>query len=274
VAAAVWKTCQADPHWGGLAELFACLVELDEPGLHEWLVRQAYEPDGVVRTSGRRAWIIRALARIDIDAAFRACESALLSEAHDLSDLARTLIDLDPERAIPVLCKVAAQAAKAAVRYAVGLALRHVRQRVLVRAELENLLQSQSATERKVAVELAGWAGPGSLDASTLRAALDDHSLAVRVAAGNALGRYEIEADANELLALLKESRGAQAWSLLDAVLRSSNPHALQTKGDPLCVGDAYPDDDVPYWLHCRSRLERRVKEIEKELDDMDRKDE
>jgi hypothetical protein len=183
------------------------------------------------------------------------------------------MINLSPERAMPVVCKIAAQATKAAVRYAIGQALRLVRPNELVRAELERLLQSENASERKAAVELAGWAGPGSLSPSTLRATLDDYSIAVRAAGCNALRRHNIEADARELLALLKESCGARAWSLLDAVLRSANPHALQTKGDPLFLGDAYPDEDVPYWLYSRRQLERRVKEIEKELDDMDRKD-
>jgi hypothetical protein len=274
VAAAVWKMCQRNEDWGGLPNLFECLVELDEPGIHEWLVTQAYEPDGVVRSTGRRAAIIRALGKLDVEAAFRACESAILCGVADQLDLAKTLVGLHSEGAIPALCRIASQGARAAVRYAAGNALRFVKRKEQVCEALEKLLQSQNSTERKVAVELTGWAGPDSMYAHSLRSALDDYSISVRSAACNSLRLLEIEVEARELLTLLKQSRGARTWSLLDAVIKSANPHALQSNSDPLFLGRAYPVDDLPYWLYCKRRLDRRVKEIEKDLDDMDRKDE
>lgn len=273
VAAVVWQTIQEHPDWGGQSELLDCLASLDDPAVKEWLLREAYEPDKAVRTVGRRAWIVRTLARFDDTAAYQACESALLSGAVDHDELAKALIELNSDRAIPVVCKVAAQRAKAAVRYSIGLALRQANQKEQVSAALMTLVQSDSASDRKVALELAGWVGVGCLPKSMLLAALDDYAIAVRVAACNALRCHAVEADAIELLTLLKDSHGARAWSLLDAILNSANPQALQTRGDPLFLGDAYPHNGVPYWIYCRGQLERRAKDIDKELGDMDRKE-
>ena len=273
MAAAVWQTIQSHPHWGGQPELFDCLLDLDQSEVKEWLLTEAYEPDGAVRTSGRRAWIIRTLGKWDGEAAFRACESALLSGAKDSAELAVTLLELDVVRGISAACRLAAQNIGAEQRYSLGMALRTIKEKELLRRALEGLLKSHNSAERKAAVELAGWVGPNSLTEGSLQNVLDDDIFAVREAARDAILLYQAEKQGRQLIELFKGSRGSRAWSLLDAILSAANPHALQTKGDPLYLGDATPDDDMPYWLYSRKRLQQRSKDVEKELSDIDRRD-
>ena len=272
VGEAVWQTVQTHPDWGGQPVLFDCLLELDNPEVKEFLLREAYESDRPFRTSHHRAWIISTLGKIDREAAFRACESAMRSNFVDCDALAATLLRLDENRGVPILCQLAPRAVGVAIRYSIGHALRAVASR-LVRHSLNEMMKSDNALDRKVALALAGWAGPEAMDAEILQAAMDDYSIQVRDAACDALQRWHVENQSSQLLELLGKSRGSRAWGVLDALLSSADPRSLQTKDDRLYLGDAYPKDGAPYWLYSRKRLDDRVKEVEKELAEMDRKE-
>ncbi len=270
VAEVLWHAIQSNSWWRDSSSLIECLTELNEPEIRLFLIREAYEPDGAIHVVGHRESVIRTLLKIDSEAAFRACEHAFALRLKDRNLLATVLLDIDEQRAIPLLAKVFAWEDSTMVRHSIGRILRRCRSKELVREILQQMCLSDVSRHRCVSVELAGFQGPGFLESELRSIAINDDSAKVRSAAHTALRRQIRESQTLVLLNSFKNSSGSRTWSLLDAILDSADPILLRTQRDPVYLRDYMPADKQYCWLWIRDRLKKRVEELEKEAEKLD----
>ena len=103
----------------------------------------------------------------------------------------------------------------------------------------------RSASERKLAAELAGWVPTPALSDGLRKLAEQDSAIEVRMAALSALDRHRHEANVHSLLSEFSAARRERRWSLLIAILEAGDPHLLTDPEDSLWLGNIL-SGDVP----------------------------
>lgn len=124
---------------------------------------RSISPEGALRDANRLAFVIRGLAKFESEAAFQAARLALRQTQCNREAIPSVLLDLDPDRAIPVLCDHAPTERHTLTRWAIGRTLRHAEQTDLVLENLQEMLRSPDFASRRVGAELCGWQAGGSL---------------------------------------------------------------------------------------------------------------
>jgi hypothetical protein len=251
-------------------ELFGDSVDVQT---EELLRTEADPPEFGTHVTGRRAAAIRGLAKRDIGAAFDAAARALSkakNERHIYPDL---LIELDAEKAVPILCNRFRRVRKRLVRRAIGIALRTSGLDEQVLEYAESWLLEGDATARCRAAQLARWMGPPFLE-SSLREILSEKIAFERSEVCTALADFERQRNATILLQRLSYVRGIEAWCYLDALFSSVDPTFLAREKDILWIGPAL--DSFPDYLRRRTnelyaeRLKKTIDEIKFPSDDDD----
>ena len=268
-ATVAWNAIQSTSLWYLDEDLLYCLEELDSQEVRDFIIEGAVADDGVFVRA--RSSLIRALARFDKDAAFKAGASGLSHSKHDRERLPHTLVEIEQDRAIPVLCRAATSEQSSIVMWAIARAMRHARSSTSTRVALLEMLESGDDAQRRCGAGICGWQGTDSF-AHELRAlALDDSVEKVRVAAAAALKRQKKEGDVHDLLNALRDASSSRRWSIVESILNLGDPFLLASRDDPLWIGRSLSTDATYLWQHIKKRLNERIKELKKEAEKLDK---
>jgi hypothetical protein len=231
----------------------------------EYLLQEAEPTEGSFHVVGRRRAAIKALAKHDHEAAYDAAKSALRQGRYDRHLYPEVLIEVDSERAIPILCNHLVREQDPRVRRAVCLALRHSGRREQLESAVKGLLLG-TAFERHAAAEILGWQGNGFLIDE-----LQEHSKLenigwVRGVFLSSLALRAAELKAREVLHALSEASQIDQWRLVDALFESSPPECLGCKDDQLWIGRLF--DRLPPILqeHTNQRYRDSLDQIKREM--------
>jgi hypothetical protein len=216
-------------------------AEANEPALREEILDKAFAARSFVTTLPLRA--IQGLAKFDVMRAVEAIELGLQSHQKIERELCRLLVSIAPEAAVAKLIDAASSIERGSLRRAAGRALRRLDPDAVARGLIERM--TASASERKVAAEVAGWLPIASVSEVLGHLANYDSSIDVRNAALGELDLQRSEANIRELLAAFPAASAARRWSLLVAILETADPYLLTDREDPLWLGSIL-SDDVP----------------------------
>ncbi|MFL6236183.1 MAG: HEAT repeat domain-containing protein, partial [Thermoanaerobaculia bacterium] len=140
-----------------------------------------------------------------------------------------------------------------------------------VKSELHMRLESPDYRVRKAAVHLAGWQGPGFLEADLRRMAAEDPDDDVRWECLQALDRQNRERCVLEFMDAFRSADGTARWSYIESILALGDPRLLVTEGDPLWLGPLFTDDLGALEVHTNWRLKERFEEVKRSAERRDR---
>ena len=272
VAEVLWNSILRSQGSLGMNAPLDCLAEIDSPEVREYLIQEAHAPDRGIHVVGQKASAIRALAKLDPDAAFRAAKIALRADVKDRELYPNVLVEVDEARAVAALFESCTLDQLTLVKWAIGRALRRVRDPALVLPWLDRLMKSEDPEARAIAVEMAGWQPPTDSSINRVRQiAISDPARDVRRAAEKAIQFLDHQQTALELLGAFKEAGGSRAWSYLAAIVKVCDPLLLTTQNDPLSIWASLVEK-APSLQHFASELiEKRQAELKSEAQKADR---
>lgn len=249
-----------------------CLGEIDRPEVREFLIAEIYAGETGWHVVGQRATAIRGLAKLDQDAAFHATELALIHANKDRELVPELLMDIDEDRAIPLLCPAAIDEPSTLALWAIGRSLRWAKNSDLSQTQILDLLQSADSREQCAGASLAGWQCHAGFTSVLRSLHADSPDQDVRDAAETALCQQQTEAQVAVLLTELANSDGLQKWSILEAVIQVADPELLSSREDPQWIGAALGNAPVMMRLPAGEEIESRIKELAKEAEKLDKK--
>jgi hypothetical protein len=175
------------------------------------------------------------------------------------------LVELDEDRAVPLLCNQLAAENQRLVRRAVCMALRHVKRPESLERHALALLAGD-ASSRLAAAEIAGWA-PAAMPESTLAGAIATERLEhVRRRFVDAANARDVGRHVANVLRDLPAGNVLRQWYLVDALFDAAPPECLGRQGDPLWIGPAYDYFPPALQDYVQQRYRDELKRIEREL--------
>ena len=216
-------------------------AETSDAALRERILDAAFSAHSFVTAQPIVA--IRALARFDASRAVQAIELAFRVHPRVEQELCRLLIRVAPETAGQLLIESVLSVERESFRAAVGRALRRIDSGVVTSLIMARM--SRSATERKLAAELAGWVPTAALSDGLREMAAQDNDIEARLAALSALDRHRDEANLHSLLSDFPAAPRERRWSVMLAILEAGDPHLLTDPEDSLWLGNIL-SGDVP----------------------------
>lgn len=265
----VWSYGKDDHEWN--REVFwRAVARLDSDEVVEELWNASQDRDPM---EDERLDAIPALALLEPDAAFEIAARHLREQGLSRNGFVRLLLELDAARAVPVLIDQAVREQQTEVLWTIARALR--RAGSAVERELRARLESPDFRARKAAVHLAGWAGPGFLEADLERMAAEDPDDDVQWECLQALDRQNKERCVLELMDAFRSAQGIALWSYLESIIELGDPHLLRTENDPLWLGRLSIWELGALGVHAHWRLEERVRAVKltAERQDQNRED-
>jgi hypothetical protein len=232
-AQAVWDEMRRPKYNGMVETLLSCLGLLPDPEIRDYLRETALAPDGAGVRAGGRCDAILGVAKSDPEAAFLAARKGFADrDGRDRSLYPHLLMQLDQDRAIPILLDGLVQKPDSGMTAAIGRALTNYD----VNDWLFDGFESHETLSRQAACSLAGWREPTDQIRTALLAGLDDPDNEVVKAAKSSLYLLDRAMETNRLVERIcvTENRD-QRWILLDAILALADP------------GEA--DNPPPAWL-------------------------
>lgn len=266
---AVWSYGK-DAHEWNREVFWKAMVRLDSEEVVDELWKASQDRDAM---EDERLDAIPALALLEPAAAFDVAARHLRDAGPHRNGFVWLLLDLDAERAVPVLIEQAVREQQTEVLWTIARRLR--RAGPAVERELRARLESPDFRVRTAAVHLAGWAGPGFLKADLTRMAAEDPDDDVQWECLQALDRQNKESCVLELMDAFRSAHGVAQWSYLESILELGDPHLLRTKDDSLWIGKFLPEELSALNHHAAWRLEERIRKVKQaaEREDRDRKD-
>ena len=241
-------------------DLYGIAAEAGDAALREQILDRAFATRSFVATQPLHA--IEALAKFDVARAVEAIELAFQLHPKIERELSQLLVRIAPETAATRLVDAVLSIERKSLHRAVGRALRSLDLEVVSRLVVERM--SGLVSERKAAVELAGWLPTPETSEALSNLADHDSANEVRHAALAALDRHRREASVRALLAAFPMATPDRRWSLLIAILEAGDPRLLADHEDSLWLGNILTDE-VPavYEHHANSVLRQRMKKEE-----------
>ena len=123
---------------------------------------------------------------------------------------------------------------------------------------------NRSATERKLAAELAGWVPTAALSDGLRKIAAQDSDIEARLAALSALNRHRDEANLRSLFSDFSAASRERRWSLMVAILQAGDPHLLTDPEDSLWLGNILSGDVPAAFKDHANRVLRQRKQRNK----------
>lgn len=235
---------------------FDIAAEASDPALRDQILDKAFAVHSFIVTEPLRA--IEGLARFDMVRAVDAIELALQSHPKIERQLCQLLVRLAPEAAPEKLFNAAVVTERESLRVAAGRALRRPDPAAV--APLLTGRMKGTASERKIAVELAAWVPVHVIADALAELAEHDSASEVRHAALLALERHRKEASLRALLDAFRTAGYEKRWSLLTAILNGTDAHLLKDRDDPLWLGHILTDElPAVFEQHANEVLRQRI---------------
>ncbi len=243
-----------------LGELDA-FAELDRQDVQEWIEDLAFEDYWM--DFGARQGAIRALARRDPGRAFAAARLLTAPDAPHRPDAPALLLEIDTDRALPLLREWVEDEDSVLLVATVGEALH-------LAGELPAFLgwlEDPSPRLREgacIAAEVLPWSEPL---AAVLRQRLYDEAWSVRVAANQALDRIWHAREIDRLVeAIVAEPDNTRRWCLLEVTLEGGHPGLAGPYRQQPWVARLF--EHLPLAMRQRivERLEQRRKKLRDDL--------
>ena len=235
--------------------------------IEERLRRSATGAENWIWYLGSKASAIRALSVSDRNEAYETALAALgNSQSRDRERYPEILIQMAKEQAVPHLFEQMTVEKQTAVRWAIVRALSPCD----LNALLESKFVSEDARERRAACQIVGHQPDISRWEQALLSCLNDASLSVVGAAGDALRQLRMNCELNTLIeAYHTASDAPKRWALLDIILDT---------GDPGEAGNALPewvsrlcrDMERLTWIYVREHLAEKQKKQESKASTQD----
>jgi hypothetical protein len=272
VAEKIWQQIKENGLPFVCVELLTLLGNLNLPEIREFLLHEAYEPEGSFSIARRREAAIRGLAKLDPDAAFEAVQNGLHHWTRERESLPGLLADLDEERAIPILCRAAIVEKSTLAEWAIGRALRWARAQECVRGSVAQMLSSENRREKLVGAQITGWLSGEYFDRDLKTLALNCTDRNVAESALSAISRRQAHAEVEQLLSTAAVMDGLPQWRLISAALKLGDPWLLAAANDPVSFVPLVRALSAWNRLKVRDALEKRKKSLVKEAEDVDRR--
>jgi HEAT repeat protein len=236
---------------------------LDTPRIMDFLEMEAFQPDGNLRFSGKKARSIRALGVFKSSWAYAAALRVLRNpEANDRQEIAMVLLELDRELAIPTLISHAITEPSLLLRTSIARALRKegIVQQLIV------ALNDADPQARSSACFLLSFADPTPEVLRETRKLLDDIDEGVYEITIDAVHRLTEASVTNELgSAYMAEQSLGRRWILLDAALETTEP-GDSWAGPPEWYAQALSDQPSLVRDYAWKRLKARREDVERHI--------
>lgn len=269
VATTLWSALKNHPPLLWTRECLELMGDVDEQETREWLLEQAF-PAGANRASKRFVAIIRAVAKFDPAQAYEAARLALEMDG-DREEIPQLLVDVNAPYAISTLCEGMAREQSTLVRWAIGRALRRVKESTLVQETLDKMAHDPDWRVRQAAAELCGWQDNATVETVVATLASDDLKNEVRAAASEALRRQRDHAEVRHLFEEFMSAHETKRWGILEAIIELADPLLLCHRADSVWIGHILEKSDVALWDHAEQRLKEREKELRSKAEQQDR---
>jgi hypothetical protein len=267
----LWEMVRSTNPIGGGAAVFDLLGDLGTAEVQEFLWTRVFSPSaGGIHLTGTAPAALRGLMKIAPEEAVRAAEALLTSAAVDREELPPLLLIADPARAISFLCGASVREQAAAVRWAIGRALRLHPTVAAITQSIGAMMTDKDAAVRRAGAELCGWLSPEKLDAELTALATDEVEPRVRMAARDAQHRRRQEAAACELIVELPSTTGALRWGMLDALVGLADPFLLFNERDPLRFKAVSRSLSWAEQWRIAQRADKRVNEVKQRATETD----
>ena len=246
--------------------MMECLHLLNEPDVQAFLQAESFPVESPGFSMGRKAGAIRALARMDSELAWTAAEVCLRHGLNEADQMPHVLTEIDPPRAVALLCVHVRDEWRPSVLWRTAWALRRCANRGLdVVAHVTRLIEDSQPNVRRVGAEIAGVLGPGVLDDALRRMMVEDPEASVREACRTALLQQRKEQTALSLLEALRVATQENVWRRLDAFLAIADPRFVTAPNDPLSLAKLDHAMAPGAWRHVCSWQEKQVEELASE---------
>lgn len=236
---------------------FEIAAESSDPGVREQIFDKAFVAQSSVPMQPLRA--IEGLAKFDVKRAVQAVELGLRNHPRIELELCELLVRIAPKTAAQQLISAAVKIERTSLVKAVGQVLRQLDPSVVYSALLERM--AGTVTERKIAVELAGWLPMERISDALGKLINDESSNEIRLGGIAALDRHHRETDVQKLVAAFPNATKERRWSLWVAIIEEGDPDLLCDPNDALWLGNVL-NNDIPaaFERHANSVFRERRK--------------
>jgi len=247
-------------------QFWSAVVQLDSDEIHEQLLRASLDYDDF---SDERFDATSVLATSQPDVAFDIAVQHLGKPQGERADFVSLLLELDVTRAVPLLVEQAVQERQTEILWTIARSLRSCGP--IAEPELRSRFGSPDFKMRRVAIHVAGWLGPGFLEADLLRMLSEELDDDIQWECLQALDRQHKERCVLELMEAFRLAQGIVRWSYLESILELGDPRLMVTESDPLWLGRIVGEEQGVFEVHAEWRLKERfekVKALAKSRDD------
>ncbi len=269
VATTLWSALKNTPLLLWTPEGLELMGDSDEQETREWLLEQAFPADGT-RASEQFVAIIRAVAKFDPAQAYEAARLAFGMDG-DREEIPQLLVEVNAANAISVLCEWMARERSTLVRWAIGRALRRIKESTVVQETLDKMAQDADWRVRQAAAELCGWQENAPLETVVSTLATDDLKHEVRAAASEALRRRRDHTEVQHLFEEFTSAHETKRWGILEAIIELGDPLLLWQQEDGVWIGQILKESHVALRNHAKQRLKEREKELRSKAEQQDR---
>ena len=260
----VWNYGRDDHSWNRLI-FWKSVARLDSDEVLEQLWKRSLDRDPI---EDERSEAVSMLATLEPEDAFNITARHLSETGPGRGDFASLLLELNTGRAIPLLIEQTVRERQTEVLWTIARILRRVGP--TVELELRARLESPDFRVRKAVVHLAGWQGPGFLEADLQRMAAEDPDDDIQWECLQALDRQNKEHCVLELMDAFRSADGTTRWSYIESILALGDPRLLVTEGDPLWLGPLFTHDHGALEVHANWRLKERFAEVKRSAERRD----
>ncbi|MCG8610215.1 MAG: hypothetical protein MI864_06730, partial [Pseudomonadales bacterium] len=213
---------------------FSLAAESENAKVRELIIKDAFDDDETF--VGRKAKIISALAKFDIERAIVANERHLKTSENEVRELAILLTRLSPDDAAYRLIAIAEDRQNSLAAF--GHALRKAKAKD-VECRLTESISSPSKNIRAVGAELAGWLAPNRLTKVLETMLTVETEEKPRQAALQAINRKHQQEITNNLISILEKGSCDRRWTYIISLQNLADPYLSLDPDDTLCIGRA-----------------------------------
>jgi hypothetical protein len=246
------------------------VLDPEHPQDRERLWTRSRWPRGSFYTEGGKAAAIIRLAKTEPEAAYEtALETLKRLDDGDRYDMPGVLLHLSPEKAIIDLCSALSGIRDRKMCRALGVSVRQHGKEAQAIACLEAALTDSEPRTRRSAAMVAGFLTAACLEPVVTERLRVEGNWSVCMELLQAKRSMQQEGEAVSIVRTLSGLRPEETWGAIDCICHLVDPDIVAARNDPLGVL-AYLDSQ-PYALshYATKLLEKRVKEVEKELDSL-----
>jgi hypothetical protein len=261
----VWRFAQREHRyfWRSTAAFYEAIGYLEYEEATDVLLVDAANP----RSKGR-CGAIRGLVHHQPTVAFEMASAALCSNAGDRPPYPDILIDIDRLRGAEVLLDHLPHERSSLIRPYICRALRSLQHEPEVTRRVGEMLASSDVFVRSAGAQVAGWFNDFASD-SLAKLSIEDVDPMVRRFAQTAVWFQAHHRRVKQLLEDLNTARGAEAWALLEVLIKSGAPLLITRRVDPLWLGRALTDQPRAMIVYAESKTAALLKKINERDEDV-----